>query len=68
MVLNQKFQRVEETVEDIGERISLMAFNALLEATRAGEAGTGFKIVAEESKRLADRSVQSTGNVKRILA
>jgi hypothetical protein len=68
MVLNQKFQRVEETVEDIGERISLMAFNALLEATRAGEAGTGFKIVAEELKRLADRSVQSAGNVKRILA
>jgi len=68
MILNQKFQRVEETVEDIGERISLMAFNALLEATRAGEAGSGFKIVAEELKRLADRSVQSAGNVKRILA
>lgn len=68
MVLNQKFQRVEEAVEDIGERISIMAFNALLEATRAGEAGTGFKIVAEELKRLANRSNQSAGNVKRILA
>ncbi len=67
LVLNQKFQRVEETVEDMGERISLMAFNALLEATRAGEAGKGFKIVAEELKRLADRSVQSAGNVKKIL-
>jgi len=67
MLLNQKFQRIEETVEDMGERISLMAFNALLESARAGEAGKGFKIVAEELKRLADRSIQSAGNVKKIL-
>ncbi|MDH5683590.1 MAG: methyl-accepting chemotaxis protein [candidate division WOR-3 bacterium] len=67
MLVNQRFQRIEEAVEDIGERISIMAFNALLEATRAGESGKGFKVVAEELQKLADRSVQSAGNVKKIL-
>jgi hypothetical protein len=66
-LLHQNFRKIEETVEDIGERISLMAFNALLEATRAGEAGKGFQIVAEELRRLADRSVKSAGEVKKIL-
>ena len=66
-LLQSNFRKIEETVDDMGERISLMAFNALLEAARAGEAGKGFQIVAEELRRLADRSLKSASEVKKLL-
>lgn len=62
------FHKVEDSLDDISERISLMAFNALLEAARAGDAGKGFQIVADELKQLADRLAKSTDEVKRLLA
>jgi Methyl-accepting chemotaxis protein (MCP) signalling domain len=64
--LQLNFRKIEETVDDINERISLMAFNALLEAARAGEAGKGFQIVGEELRRIADRSTKSAGEIKEL--
>jgi hypothetical protein len=66
VLMQLNFRKIEETVDDINERISLMAFNALLEAARAGEAGKGFQIVGEELRRLADRSSKSASEVKKL--
>jgi methyl-accepting chemotaxis protein len=68
VLMQLNFRKIEEAVDDINERISLMAFNALLEAARAGEAGKGFQVIAEELRRLADRSSKSAGEVKKLFA
>jgi methyl-accepting chemotaxis protein len=55
------------TVTDIAEQINLLALNASIEASRAGEHGRGFAVVAGEVKALADQSKKATGQVRQIL-
>lgn len=66
-LLQSNFRKVEEVIDDLAERISLMSFNALLEATRAGETGSGFQVIAEELRKLADRSTKQKSLVKKLL-
>jgi len=66
VLMQLNFRKIEETVDDINERVSLMAFNALLESARAGEAGKGFQVIAEELRRLADRSAKSASEMKQL--
>lgn len=66
VLLQLNFRKIEEAVDDINERISLMAFNAFLEAARAGETGKGFQVIAEELRRLADRSSKSSSEMKKL--
>ncbi|MCP3099633.1 methyl-accepting chemotaxis protein [Myxococcus sp. K15C18031901] len=55
------------TVNDISEQTHMLALNASIEASRAGENGRGFAVVASEVKALADQSKKATGQVRQIL-
>ncbi|MGH7715748.1 MAG: methyl-accepting chemotaxis protein, partial [Vulcanimicrobiaceae bacterium] len=55
-------------VNDLAEQTNILALNASIEATRAGEQGKGFSVVAAEIKALADQSKKSTVQVRQILS
>jgi methyl-accepting chemotaxis protein len=55
-------------VEDLAAQSNLLAVNAAMEAAKAGDAGKGFGVVAQEVKSLAEQSRQATNQVRTILA
>ena len=68
--LSEQGQAIGEiiaSVNDLAEQSNLLAVNAAIEATRAGEYGRGFAVVAQEVKSLADQSRQATTQVRSIL-
>jgi methyl-accepting chemotaxis protein len=57
-----------EVIREIADRSDLLALNASLEGTRAGEAGRGFALVAAEMRKLAERVTASVTDIKKLVS
>jgi len=64
---SQKIGGIIDIIDEISDQTNLLALNAAIEAAGAGEAGKRFSIVANEVKRLAERTVDATAQIKGLI-